>query len=101
VVRLASLAKSSGIDGVVCSPLETEIIRESLGEDFLLVTPGVRPSGASTDDQKRIKTPADAIRGGSSFLVVGRPVTAAEDPMASLAAIGAEVDAALLELVSY
>ena len=97
VVRLASLGKSSGLDGVVCSPLETEAIRSAFGEDFLLVTPGVRPGGSSTDDQKRIKTPADAIHGGSSYLVVGRPITAALDPMASLASIRQEVDSALAD----
>ncbi len=96
VVRLAELGKSSGIDGVVCSPLETEAIRAAVGDDFLLVTPGVRPGGSASDDQKRIKTPGDAIRGGSSYLVIGRPITAASDPMRSLEAIRAEVDAALL-----
>ena len=95
VLRLAALGQASGLDGVVCSPLETEAIRQSLGEDFLLVTPGVRPGGSSTDDQQRIKTPADAIRGGSSFLVIGRPITAAPDPMASLETIRREVEEAL------
>ena len=98
VVRLASLAKESGLDGVVCSPMETTVLRIALGEDFLLVTPGVRPGGSSTDDQRRIKTPAEAITGGSSFLVIGRPVTAAPDPAASLDAIAREVDLALEQI---
>ena len=98
VVRLASLGKDSGLDGVVCSPLETEAIRSTVGDDFLLVTPGVRPGGSASDDQKRIKTPGDAILGGSSYLVVGRPITAAPDPMQSLEAISAEVDGAIQKL---
>ena len=84
VLRLASLAESSGLDGVVCSPLEAAAIREQAAEDFLLVTPGVRPATASLDDQKRVMTPADAMAAGSSYLVIGRPVTAAEDPLQAL-----------------
>lgn len=84
VLRLARLAASSGLDGIVCSPLEAAPVRESVADEFLLVTPGVRPAFASTDDQKRIKTPADALNAGSSYLVIGRPITAAEDPMKNL-----------------
>ena len=94
VLRLAELAEDSGLDGVVCSPLEVEPLRSQLGKQFLLVTPGVRPAGAATDDQKRIMTPGDAIRAGASYLVVGRPITAAEEPALSLDAINAEVGAA-------
>jgi orotidine-5'-phosphate decarboxylase len=95
VSRLAALAEQSGLDGVVCSPLEVDALRAERGAGFRLVTPGVRPAGAGTDDQKRIMTPGDAIRAGASYLVVGRPVTAAADPLASLQAINAEVREAL------
>jgi orotidine-5'-phosphate decarboxylase len=95
VLRLAGLAESSGLDGVVCSPREAAAIRAQADPDFRLVTPGVRPASASLDDQKRVMTPGDAIRAGSDYLVVGRPITAAADPLASLAAINAEVAAAL------
>ena len=87
VLRLAALAASSGLDGVVCSPLEAAAIRERESRDFLLVTPGVRPATASLDDQKRVMTPADAVQAGATHLVVGRPITAAEDPVAALEAI--------------
>lgn len=95
VLRLAALTESSGLDGVVCSPREAAAIRDQAGADFRLVTPGVRPATASLDDQKRVMTPSDAIRAGSDYLVVGRPITAAEDPLASLAAINAEIAGAL------
>ena len=95
VRRLAALAQDSGLDGVVCSPLEVAPLRTDRAATFLLVTPGVRPAGAATDDQKRVMTPGDAIRAGASYLVVGRPVTGAPDPLASLAAINAEVTEAL------
>jgi orotidine-5'-phosphate decarboxylase len=91
VSRLAALAEASGLDGVVCSPREVEMLRGERSKDFALVTPGVRPAGVSADDQKRIMTPADAIRAGSTYLVVGRPVTAAEDPLVSLRAINEEI----------
>ncbi len=87
VVKLAMLAKSAGIDGVVASPLEAPLIREACGNDFLIVTPGVRPSFASVDDQKRIMTPADAVKAGADYLVIGRPIAAAEDPVAACEAI--------------
>jgi len=95
VLRLASLAESAGLDGVVCSPRESAAIRAQAGPGFRLVTPGVRPASAALDDQKRVMTPGDAIRAGSDYLVVGRPITAAADPLASLAAINAEVAEAL------
>jgi len=91
VLRLAALARSSGMDGVVCSPLEAAAIRGQAGDDFLLVTPGVRPASASLDDQKRVMTPADAMAAGSSYLVIGRPVTAAEDPLQALLDINASL----------
>jgi len=87
VLRLAALAESSGLDGVVCSPLEAAAIRSQAGSDFLLVTPGVRPGNAALDDQKRVMTPADAMAAGSNYLVIGRPVTAVPDPLQALKAI--------------
>lgn len=95
VLRLAALAEESGLDGVVCSPREVKALRVARGSGFALVTPGVRPTGAALDDQKRVMAPGDAIRAGASYLVIGRPITAAEDPCASLAAINAEVASAL------
>jgi orotidine-5'-phosphate decarboxylase len=91
VSRLARLACSAGADGVVCSPVEAARMRELLGEDALVVTPGVRPAGSEVGDQSRIATPADAIRAGSSLLVVGRPITQAKDPVAAFDAIASEV----------
>lgn len=91
VERLAVLARDSGMDGVVCSAREAARLRELCGGDFLKVTPGIRPSFAVAGDQRRVMTPADAMAAGSTHLVVGRPVTQAEDPMAALAAIEAEL----------
>jgi orotidine-5'-phosphate decarboxylase len=91
VLRLAGLASSSGLDGVVCSPREAAAIRASLGDDFLLVTPGVRPRDAAADDQRRVMTPEDAIRAGASYLVVGRPITAAPEPIEALHRINREI----------
>ncbi|MBT3011465.1 MAG: orotidine-5'-phosphate decarboxylase [Candidatus Thiodiazotropha sp. (ex Lucina aurantia)] len=95
VLRLAKLAQQSGLDGVVCSPREAEMLRGDLGHDFLLVTPGVRPKQATQDDQRRVMTPADAINAGSSYLVVGRPITAAADPIQALQSINLEIAANL------
>ena len=83
VVRLARLAKDSGMDGVVASPLEIGPIRAACGPDFLIVTPGVRPSFASLDDQKRVMTPAEAVTAGADYLVIGRPIAKADDPVAA------------------
>ncbi|MEW7973446.1 MAG: orotidine-5'-phosphate decarboxylase [Candidatus Thiodiazotropha endolucinida] len=91
VLRLAKLTQQSGLDGVVCSPREAEMLRGDLGHDFLLVTPGVRPKQATQDDQRRVMTPADAINAGSSYLVVGRPITAAADPIQALQSINMEI----------
>ncbi|WP_104484288.1 orotidine-5'-phosphate decarboxylase [Acinetobacter indicus] len=80
VKRLAALTKDSGLDGVVCSAQEAKMLRESLGQEFALVTPGIRPEGSAADDQKRIVTPKQAMMDGSTHLVIGRPITKAEDP---------------------
>jgi orotidine-5'-phosphate decarboxylase len=79
------------MDGVVCSPKEVTALRESIGKDFALVTPGIRPSGSATDDQRRTLTPAEAIAAGSSYLVIGRPITQADDPMSVLLTIESEI----------
>ena len=90
VLNLAKLTKQAGLDGVVCSAQEAQMLRSNLGDDFCLVTPGIRPANASKDDQSRIVTPADALRLGSSYLVIGRPITKAADPLAALQAIHQE-----------
>ncbi|MEJ2200222.1 MAG: orotidine-5'-phosphate decarboxylase [Desulfuromonadaceae bacterium] len=95
VPRLALLAKESGMDGVVASPKEVGLIREACGEDFVIVTPGVRPAFAAQDDQKRVTTPADAIAAGADYLVIGRPISAADDPLAAADLILGEIDQAL------
>lgn len=91
VLRLAGLAKSSGLDGVVCSAQEASAIRSELGDDFCLVTPGIRPVDSANDDQRRIMTPPQAIKAGSSYLVVGRPITQADDPVAVLKSINESI----------
>jgi len=91
VLRLATLAKASGLDGVVCSAQEASLLRDELGETFKLVTPGIRPKGASMDDQSRVLTPADAIRSGADYLVMGRPITKAQDPASVLRHINQEL----------
>ncbi|MFT7388505.1 MAG: orotidine-5'-phosphate decarboxylase [Candidatus Endobugula sp.] len=80
VMRLAALAHSSGLDGVVCSAMEAKQLKAVLSKDFCLVTPGIRPAGVSADDQRRIVTPQDALANGSDYLVIGRPITQAENP---------------------
>lgn len=92
VLRLASMAQRTGLDGVVCSPREAGLLRQSLGNTFMLVTPGVRPAGSSSDDQSRIMTPAKAVESGSDYLVIGRPVTRAADPAGMLDMINAEIN---------
>lgn len=80
VKRLAGLAKSAGVDGVVCSPKEIELIKSQFSRDFLVVTPGIRPAWAAAQDQKRIMTPSEAVQKGADYLVIGRPIIAAESP---------------------
>ncbi|MBF0220051.1 MAG: orotidine-5'-phosphate decarboxylase [Gammaproteobacteria bacterium] len=94
VQALAELAAAAGVAGVVCSPKEITLLRQHLPDHFLLVTPGIRPLWSASDDQKRIKTPAAAIRDGSNYLVIGRPITAADNPMSALELIEAEIAAA-------
>lgn len=91
----AALARDAGLDGVVSSPLEASSVRALVGPDFEIVTPGVRPRGASTDDQRRVATPGQAIGWGASRLVVGRPITRAEDPSIVASAILAEIESVL------
>ncbi|PQJ67280.1 orotidine-5'-phosphate decarboxylase [Photobacterium angustum] len=87
VLNLASLAKNSGLDGVVCSAHEAHTLKQGLGQGFKLVTPGIRPAGSDAGDQRRIMTPVEAISAGSDYLVIGRPITQAEDPASVLAQI--------------
>ena len=87
VQRLARLAQQSGVDGIVASPLEAELIRSACGPDFLIVTPGIRLGGAKADDQARAAKPSAAIRAGASYVVVGRPIVEAADPVAAAAAV--------------
>jgi len=93
VLQLATLASDCGLDGVVCSSRETAALRGRFGNEFRLVTPGIRPAGSQADDQRRVMTPADAIRNGSTYLVIGRPVTQADDPSAVLLTINSELAA--------
>ena len=106
VVQLARLAKKAGMDGVVASPQEIRAIRRACGKDFLIVVPGIRPAVApvsggkrkgKTDDQARIATPAEAVRAGADYLVIGRPITAAPDPVSAAQAILEEIELALPE----
>jgi len=85
--RLAALAHGCGLDGVVCSAREAPALRSAFGAKFALVTPGIRPAGSRTDDQSRIVTPEEAAHNGADYLVIGRPITGAGDPVAALAAI--------------
>ncbi len=94
VLERAKLAKASGLDGVVASAQEAAMLRKELGKDFVIVTPGIRPADAEAGDQKRVETPASAIKSGSSFLVVGRPIVKAKDPKAAAQAILDEIASA-------
>jgi orotidine-5'-phosphate decarboxylase len=89
---LASLALSSGIDGVVCSPLEVGQLRAALGADPLIAVPGIRPAESGAGDQKRVTTPAAAIAAGADLLVIGRPITGAPDPVATVRGLLADID---------
>jgi orotidine-5'-phosphate decarboxylase len=91
VVRLATLAKSSGLDGVVCSPQEIAAVRAARGKDFVIVTPGVRPAGGDLADQRRVMTPAEALKAGADILVIGRPITGAADPAVAARTIAASL----------
>ena len=93
VMRLARLAQQSGLDGIVCSSREVTPLRAELDRDFRLVTPGIRPAGSQADDQRRIMTPVDAVTNGSDYLVIGRPVTQADDPVGVLRTINSELPA--------
>lgn len=91
VLRLATLTRDCGLDGVVCSALEAQPLRQKIGADFLLVTPGIRPQENTGDDQKRIATPAAAIQNGSDYLVIGRPITQAQNPLRVLEQLNQEI----------
>jgi orotidine-5'-phosphate decarboxylase len=97
VARLAALAADSGLHGIVCSPLEARAMKRRHGADFLVVTPGIRPTGSDAGDQNRTATPADAVRAGADYLVVGRPVIEAEDHVAVVEAIRTEMSGAVQE----
>jgi len=91
VIRLATLAKASGLDGVVCSANEACELKALLGADFKLVTPGIRPAGSDAGDQRRVMTPRAAMDAGADYLVIGRPITQADDPAATLSSINTEL----------
>ncbi len=91
VIRLARLAQQNGLDGVVCSPREIAALRETCGAGFILLVPGIRPGWAAKGDQKRTMTPAEALAAGADYLVIGRPITGAEDPAAAARRIAAEI----------
>lgn len=93
VERLALLARDSGADGVVCSPAEVAAVRAACGPDFVLITPGIRPVWAAAGDQKRIMTPAQAMAAGATHLVIGRPITGADDPAHAARRVAAEIAA--------
>lgn len=92
VKRLATLTQQAGLDGVVCSALEAQLLKQTFGESFKLVTPGIRPAGSAKDDQRRIMTPADAQAAGVDYMVIGRPITQASNPALALQAILKEIN---------
>lgn len=94
-LRLALLAKDSGLDGIVCSPHEVAAVRAACGKDFLTVIPGIRPASAETHDQKRVLTPEEALHNGADYLVIGRPITEAKNPAAAAEAIAFACQTAL------
>ncbi len=94
VGRFASMAEVAGVDGIVASPLEATWLRSQLAPDFLIVTPGIRPVGADHQDQRRVASPSEAILAGADYLVVGRPITRAEDPLAAFRSIAADIRSA-------
>jgi orotidine-5'-phosphate decarboxylase len=89
--RLAGLAQSSGLDGIICSPAEVAALRADCGPDFVLMVPGIRPAGSAVGDQKRVMTPRDAVEQGADYLVIGRPITQASDPAAAARSIVEEL----------
>ncbi|HNQ03742.1 MAG TPA: orotidine-5'-phosphate decarboxylase [Thiobacillaceae bacterium] len=91
VLRLARLTATAGLDGVVCSAREATLLRQAIGPDFVLVTPGIRPAGSTLGDQARVLTPSQALAAGADYLVIGRPITQAIDPLEALAAIHREI----------
>lgn len=95
ILHLAKLGIQNGLDGIICSANEAKLIRENIKSDFLIVTPGIRPSWAQSDDQKRIATPKDAIKNGVTHIVVGRPITSAKDPVLAAEKILDEIEDAL------
>ena len=92
VIRLAQLAQKSGADGVICSANEAKELNARLGDNFIKVTPGIRPSGTAFDDQKRVMTPSEAIKQGADYLVIGRPITQAPDPVSVLTSVIQEIE---------
>jgi len=98
VMRLAQLTNNCGLDGVVCSALEAAHLRQHFGTEFCLVTPGIRPAGSQVNDQKRITTPQQAIQNGSSYLVIGRPITQASDPLLMCQQLNSEILTAIAGL---
>ena len=100
VLNLAKLSQQSGLHGVVCSGLEARLLKQNLPNDFLLVTPGIRPSTANLDDQNRVLTPSQALNMGASYLVIGRPITQASDPIVALMAIQHEIEANRMSKIS-
>jgi len=91
VLKLAALTKQTGLDGVVCSAQEATLLKQQFGQDFCLVTPGIRPAFATQDDQKRVMTPAQAVNAGVDYMVIGRPITKAAQPLDALNAIVGEI----------